>query len=105
MARRMVRLVVGAVTLSLRASPPIPGVSPAHGVAWCVLDRRKDAVRRKLLRAYPWQIWIDDDGHQVPVHVQGQSIVAQIESAAQMAVETIDPPSTCSGGRLRASGT
>ncbi|MGC4191948.1 MAG: recombinase family protein [Thermomicrobiales bacterium] len=43
----------------------------------------KDTVRRKLLRAYFRQIWIDDDGHQVRSTAQRQPMVAQIEAAAQ----------------------
>ena len=42
-----------------------------------------DAVKRKLLRAYFAQIWIDDDGHQVTPATQRQPLVAQIEASAR----------------------
>ncbi|MGC4105388.1 MAG: hypothetical protein QM753_03390 [Thermomicrobiales bacterium] len=41
-----------------------------------------DTVKRRLLRAYFAQIWIDDDGHLLTPDTQQQALVAQITAAA-----------------------
>lgn len=40
-----------------------------------------DTVKRRLLRAYFAQIWIDDDGHQLTPDTRQQALVAQITEA------------------------
>jgi site-specific DNA recombinase len=40
-----------------------------------------DTVKRRLLRAYFAQIWIDDDGHQLTPDSQQQALVAHITAA------------------------
>ncbi|MGN6483092.1 MAG: hypothetical protein ACTHMX_01695 [Thermomicrobiales bacterium] len=41
-----------------------------------------DTIKRRLLRAYFAQIWIDDDGHLLTPDTQQQALVAQITAAA-----------------------
>lgn len=41
-----------------------------------------DTVKRRLLRAYFAQIWIDDDGHLLTPDTQQQALVAQITATA-----------------------
>lgn len=43
----------------------------------------KDAVKRKLLRAYFRHIWIDDDWHTITAGTRYQPVVAQIETSAR----------------------
>ena len=42
-----------------------------------------DTVKRRLLRAYFAQIWIDDDGHQLTPDTQQQAVVAHITGAVR----------------------
>ena len=47
-------------------------------------DSASERVKRKLLKAYFTQIWIDDDGYQVTAETQRHPLVAEIEAAARI---------------------